>query len=248
MAHAALSPEMSTKTTPALRFRRSSERGVANHGWLRSRHTFSFASYFDPRWQGFRGLLVINDDQVDGGAGFPPHPHRDMEIVSYVLEGALEHRDSLGTGSVIRPGDVQRMSAGTGVVHSEYNASKTETVHFLQIWIEPGEARLAPGYEQKSFTEDDKRGQLRVVASPDGRDGSVTIHSDALIRAGLFREGETATHAVAPGRHAWIHVAKGSVKVGGERLVAGDAAYTSEAGSITIEGDGTGEVLVFDLA
>jgi redox-sensitive bicupin YhaK (pirin superfamily) len=233
---------------PKLSFRRADERGVANHGWLRSRHTFSFASYYEPRWQGFQNLLVINEDRVEEGAGFPTHPHRDMEIVSYVLEGALEHKDSIGTGSVIRPGDVQRMSAGTGVRHSEYNASKTEPVHFLQIWLQPRESGLEPGYEQKTFADVEKQGRLRVVASPDGRDGSITIHADAELHAGLFADGERATFEVKPGRHAWIHVAKGTVRVGGERLVAGDAAYTSEAGSITIEAAGIGEVLVFDLA
>jgi len=231
-----------------LQFRKANERGDADHGWLHSRHTFSFANYYDPRWQGFKNLLVINDDRVDGGEGFPPHPHRDMEIVSYVLEGALEHKDSMGTGSVIRPGDVQRMSAGTGVRHSEYNASKTEPVHFLQIWVLPKERSSAPGYEQKTFTEQEKRGRLRVVASPNGRDGSVTIHADAEIHAGVFEDGQRVDLEVKPGRAAWIHVAKGSVKVGGERLVEGDAAYTTEAGNVTIEGAGKGEVLVFDVA
>ena len=234
--------------TPKLGFRRAAERGVADHGWLRSRHTFSFAGYYEPRWQGFQNLLVINEDRVDEGAGFPTHPHRDMEIVSYVLEGALEHKDSIGTGSVIRPGDVQRMSAGTGVRHSEYNASNTEPVHFLQIWVQPRESGIKPGYEQKTFPDEQKRGRLRVVASPDGRDGSVTIHADAELHAGIFADRERATFEVKPGRHAWIHVAKGTVRVGGEPLVAGDAAYTSESGSVAIEADGTGEVLVFDLA
>lgn len=231
-----------------LKLRRADERGDANHGWLRSRHTFSFASYFDPRWQGFRNLLVINDDRVDAGEGFPTHGHRDMEIVSYVLEGSLEHEDSMGTGSVIRPGDVQRMSAGTGVRHSEYNASKTEPVHFLQIWIQPAERGIAPGYEQKTFSDDEKRGRLRVIASPTARDGSVTIHADAEIHAGIFEDGDRAVHEVKGDRATWIHVASGSVKVNGEKLVEGDAAFTEEAGAITIEGAGRGEVLVFDLA
>jgi redox-sensitive bicupin YhaK (pirin superfamily) len=234
--------------TPTLRFRRAAERGLADHGWLSSRHTFSFASYYDPRWQGFQNLLVINDDRVVAGEGFPTHPPRDMEIISYVLEGALEHKDSIGTGSVIRPGDVQRMSAGTGVRHSEYNASRTEPVHFLQIWVKPRESGIKPGYEQKTFADDQKRGRLRVVASPDGRDESVTIHADAELHAGVFADHDRATFEVKPGRHAWIHIAKGTVRVGGERLEAGDAAYTSEPGSIAIEADGTGEVLVFDLA
>lgn len=231
----------------SLEFRRANERGDANHGWLHSRHTFSFANYFDPKWQGFRNLLVINDDRVDAGEGFPTHGHRDMEIVSYVLEGALEHKDSMGTGSVIRPGDIQRMSAGTGVRHSEYNASNTDSVHFLQIWIHPKERGAPPGYEQKTFSDDDKRGRLRVVASPNARDGSITIHADAEIHAGIFEDGHRATYEVKPGRSAWIHVASGSVKVGGEKLVEGDAAYTTDAGAIAIEGDGRGEILVFDL-
>lgn len=231
----------------SLKFRRANERGDANHGWLRSRHTFSFANYHDPRWQGFRNLLVINDDRVDAGEGFPTHGHRDMEIVSYVLEGALEHKDSMGTGSVIRPGDVQRMSAGTGVRHSEYNASKTDAVHFLQIWIHPKERSIAPGYEQKTFSDDEKRGRLRVIASPSARDGSVTIHADAEIFAGIFEDGQRAEHVVSPGRATWIHVASGSVIVGGEKLVEGDAAYTEDAATVSIEGAGRGEVLVFDL-
>jgi quercetin 2,3-dioxygenase len=231
-----------------LKFRRANERGDANHGWLRSRHTFSFANYYDPRWQGFKNLLVINDDRVDAAEGFPTHGHRDMEIVSYVLEGALEHKDSMGTGSVIRPGDVQRMSAGTGVRHSEYNASKTEAVHFLQIWIHPKERGISPGYEQKKFEDEEKRGRLRVIASPTARDGSVTIHADAEIHAGIFEDGHRAEYEVKAGRATWIHVASGSVKVGGEKLVEGDAAYTEDAGAITIEGAGRGEVLVFDLA
>ena len=232
----------------SLKFRRANERGDANHGWLHSRHTFSFANYFDPKWQGFRDLLVINDDRVDAGEGFPTHGHRDMEIVSYVLEGALEHKDSMGTGSVIRPGDVQRMSAGTGVRHSEYNASKTDPVHFLQIWIQPKERSISPGYEQKSFSDDDKRGRLRVIASPNARDGSITIHADAEIHAGIFEDGQRATYEPKSGRSTWIHVASGSVKVGGEKLVEGDAAYATDADAITIEGDGRGEILLFDLA
>jgi quercetin 2,3-dioxygenase len=242
---------MSVETTKvALGFRHANERGDANHGWLRSRHTFSFADYYEAEWMGFRNLRVINDDRVEAGHGFPTHPHRDMEIVSYVLEGALEHKDSMGTGSVIRPGDVQRMSAGTGVRHSEYNGSKSEPVHFLQIWILPREPGIAPGYEQKTFSVEDKQGKLRLVASPDGRDGSVTVHADASIHAGLFGHGERATFDVKPGRHAWVHVAKGSVLLDGERLVAGDAAYTKTGagGTLTFEGDASGEVLVFDLA
>jgi quercetin 2,3-dioxygenase len=243
-------PAETTRCPVALGFRRAGERGDANHGWLHSRHTFSFADYHDPSWMGFRNLRVINDDRVDAGQGFPPHPHRDMEIVSYVLEGALEHKDSMGTGSVIRPGDVQRMSAGTGVRHSEYNGSKSEPVHFLQIWMLPREPGIAPGYEQKTFSVADKQGKLRLVASPDGREGSITVHADASIHAGLFGHGERASFELKPGRHAWVHVAKGSIVVNGERLVAGDAAYTrnGDGGTLNVEGDESGEVLVFDLA
>lgn len=233
--------------------RRSHQRGRAEHGWLHSRHTFSFADYFEPNWMGFRALRVINDDRVAPGAGFPTHPHRDMEIVSYVLDGALEHKDSMGTGSVIRPGDVQRMSAGTGIRHSEYNHSKESPVHFLQIWIEPEKAGIAPGYEQRQFTPDAKRGKLALVASRDGRAGSVTIHADASIYAGLFRKGESASFELAVGRAAWIHVARGAVLVEGEKLEGGDAAAveggaTSRSISVTGETDDDAEVLLFDLA
>jgi quercetin 2,3-dioxygenase len=232
-----------------LKFRRAEDRGVADHGWLRSRHTFSFADYYDPAWMGFRNLRVINDDNVAAGGGFPTHGHRDMEIVSYVLEGALEHKDSIGTGSIIRPGDVQRMSAGSGVRHSEYNASKTDAVHFLQIWIEPAARGIAPGYEQKSIPAADKKGRLALVASSTGEGGSVTIHADARIHAGVFGAGDRATFQPQPGRHTWIHVATGAAEVGGKKLVAGDAAFSSASDAITIAGDAAGgEVLVFDLA
>src|SRR5512140_1558141 len=223
-------------------------RGHAEHGWLDSFHTFSFGHYHDPEHMGFGPLRVINEDRVQPGAGFPTHGHRDMEILSYVLEGALEHKDSIGTGSVIRPGDVQRMSAGTGVRHSEFNASPDNPVHFLQIWITPDKAGHAPGYEQKSFTAEEKQGRLRLVASPDGRDGSVTIHQDAAVYAGVFADGERATFQLAPKRHAWVHVARGEVRVNGEVLRAGDAAAIDEAGAIELAGQGTGEVLLFDLA
>ena len=232
-----------------LKFRRAEERGVADHGWLRSRHTFSFADYHDPSWMGFRNLRVINDDNVAAGGGFPTHAHRDMEIVSYVLEGALEHKDSIGTGSVIRPGDVQRMSAGSGVRHSEYNASKTDAVHFLQIWIEPSKRGIAPGYEQKTIPAADKTGRLSLVASPTGDGAGVTLHADAAIYAGSFGAGQRATFQAKAGRHTWIHVAKGAAEVGGTKLVAGDAAFTSSPEAIEIVGDPAGgEVLVFDLA
>ena len=229
--------------------RRANERGHAQHGWLDSFHTFSFADYYDPKYMGFRALRVINEDRVQPGQGFGTHGHKDMEIVSYVLEGALEHKDSMGTGSVIKPGDVQRMSAGTGVRHSEFNGSKSDEVHFLQIWIQPDKANYAPSYEEKNFSEAEKRGRLRLVASNDGRDGSVTLHQDTSLYAGLFCKGEQADFELRAGRHAWIHVAKGSVTVNGEVLRAGDAAATDQAGKIHIEGDdGGGEVLVFDLS
>jgi redox-sensitive bicupin YhaK (pirin superfamily) len=196
---------------------------------------------------GFRALRVINDDRVDAGQGFGTHPHRDMEIVTYVLEGALEHKDSMGTGSVIKPGDVQRMSAGTGVTHSEFNPSRTEPVHFLQIWLMPKQRGIKPSYEQKTFTDEDKRGRLRVVASPDGRDGSVTIHADAVLYAGLFDQGEKAELGIAPDRHAWVHVARGKARVNGKELAAGDGAELSNERTLVVEGVDHGEVLVFDL-
>jgi redox-sensitive bicupin YhaK (pirin superfamily) len=228
--------------------RPANERGHANHGWLDSHHTFSFADYYAPAHMGFRALRVINEDRVAPGRGFGTHPHRDMEIISYVLEGGLEHKDSMGTGSVIRPGDVQRMSAGTGVTHSEFNGSKTELVHFLQIWLIPSQRGIAPSYEQKAFDASEKRGRLRVVASPDSRDGSVGIHTDATLYAGLFDAGESAEVALAPGRHAWVHVARGSVRVNGQELHAGDGASLSDEAKVSVEGTTGGEVLVFDLA
>jgi redox-sensitive bicupin YhaK (pirin superfamily) len=233
-----------------LKIRRASERGHADHGWLSSRHTFSFADYYDPAHMGFRALRVINEDRVAPGNGFPRHSHRDMEIVSYVLDGALAHRDSMGTGSTIRPGDVQRMSAGTGVAHSEYNASKADPVHFLQIWLMPSQRGIAPSYEQKTFTPEQKLGQLRVVASPDGRDSSVTLHTDATLYAGLFGSGQSARLDLAPGRHAWVHVARGSARVNGQDLAAGDAVALSDEAAVVVEGlpeAQVGEVLVFDL-
>ncbi len=228
--------------------RRSKERGHADHGWLDSHHTFSFADYHDPAHMGFRALRVLNEDRVAPGRGFPTHPHRDMEIVSYVLEGGLEHRDSLGTGSVIRPGDLQRMSAGTGVTHSEKNASTAEPVHFLQIWLVPSARGLAPSYEQKTFTEQDKRNQLRLVASRDGRAGSVTIHTDAALYATRLDRSEHVTLELAPGRHAFIHVARGQARVQGHELSAGDAVAISDATKVTLEGVEHAELLAFDLA
>lgn len=232
---------------PKLTIRRAGERGHADHGWLDSFHTFSFADYHDPRHMGFRALRVINDDTVTGGGGFGTHGHRDMEIISYVLDGALGHKDSLGTNGVIRPGEVQRMSAGTGVRHSEMNASRTQPVHFLQIWILPDRAGHTPSYQQIAFPPEERRGKLRLVASPDGADGSVTIHQDTRMFGTLLDAGESVTHTVAPGRHAWVHVARGKANVNGTALEAGDAVSTSDAGELVLTGEGA-EVLIFDLA
>ena len=232
--------------------RPAAERGRANHGWLDSHHTFSFADYYDPKNMGFRNLRVINDDRVAPGQGFGTHPHSDMEIVSYVLEGALQHRDSMGTGSTIVPGDVQRMSAGTGVRHSEFNASKTDPVHFLQIWLLPAKKGIAPGYEQKAFPATEKRGRFRMVASPDGRDGSVTVHTDAILYAGLFDKQrgaspEKAELPLAKGRHAWVHLARGKAKVNGREASEGDGVAISDEPAVVVEGVEDAEVLVFDL-
>jgi hypothetical protein len=228
--------------------RASSERGHANHGWLDSHHTFSFANYYDPRHMGFRALRVINEDQVAPGRGFGTHSHRDMEIISYVLDGALEHRDSLGNGSVIRPGDVQRMSAGTGVAHSEFNASATEPVHFLQIWILPALQGIAPGYEQKYFSPEQKQGTLRLIVSPDGRDGSLAIHQDVALHAAVLVPGGTVSHTLAPGRHAWVQVARGGVQIGDQSLVGGDGAALSGVERLEIRASQDSEILLFDLA
>ena len=231
-----------------LSIRRAGERGRADHGWLLSYHTFSFADYYDPEHMGFRALRVINEDRVQPGRGFGAHSHRDMEIISYVLEGELEHKDSMGTSSIIRPGEVQRMSAGTGVTHSEFNASRSELVHFLQIWILPERPGGKPGYEQKAFPEAERKGKLRLVASPDGRDGSVTIRQDVTLHTGLLCTGEALRHALEPGRHAWVHVARGQVEIGGEQLEAGDAASISDARGLELSGRDSSEVLLFDLA
>ncbi len=228
--------------------RRSHERGFADHGWLHSRHSFSFADYYDPAHMGFGPLRVINEDKVQPGKGFGRHGHRDMEIISYVLDGALAHQDSIGNGSVIRSGDVQRMSAGRGVQHSEFNASELEPVHFLQIWIEPSVTGIAPGYEEKRFEADDKRGRLRLIASPDGAEGSVTIHQDARIYAALVGADDQLIHPLDPGRLGYVHVARGSLIVNGESLVAGDALMVSDVTSITlVQGREQAEVLLFDL-
>ncbi len=229
--------------------RPSAARGHADHGWLDSHHTFSFADYFDPAHMGFRTLRVINDDRVAPARGFGTHGHRDMEIVSYVLDGELGHKDSMGNGSVIRRGDVQRMTAGTGVRHSEMNPSPDTAVHFLQIWIVPERAGLTPGYEQTHFADDEKRAKLRLVASRDGREGSVTVHQDVSLYAGIFEAGESASLPLAATRHAWVHVARGAVKVNGHVLRDGDGAALSGESAVSIDGvDGGGEVLVFDLA
>jgi redox-sensitive bicupin YhaK (pirin superfamily) len=231
----------------AIAVRPAAERGHADHGWLDTWHTFSFADYYDPRFMGFRVLRVINEDFVAPGRGFPPHAHRDMEILTYVLEGALQHRDSLGTGSVIRPGEVQRMSAGTGVRHSEANPSADEAVHLLQIWIEPATLGIEPGYEQKAFADDDKRGRLRLVASPDGADGSVTIHQDARLFATLLDHGRTVVHPLAEHRHAWVQVARGTLTLNGQTLSAGDGAAVSGETALTLIGEKEAEALIFDL-
>ena len=230
-----------------LTLRRAEDRGHADHGWLSSHHTFSFASYHDPRHMGFGPLRVINDDTVAGGGGFPPHGHRDMEIISYVIEGALSHRDNMGNGSVIKPGDVQRMSAGPGVVHSEFNASKSEPVHFLQIWIIPERAGLPSGYEQKFFSADDKRGKLRLVASPDGADGSVRLQQDARLYASIVDGTAPLRHTIARGRKGWLHVVKGNAELNGQRLGAGDGVAIDGEEQLTIASSDGGEVLLFDM-
>ena len=227
--------------------RKSAERGHANHGWLDSYHTFSFADYHDPAHVQFSVLRVINEDRVAPGAGFPAHGHRDMEIVTYVLDGALEHQDSLGTGSVIRPGDVQRMSAGTGVRHSEFNASKSEPVHFLQIWILPKTNAIAPGYEQKHFAPAELTGTLRLIASPDGRDGSVTIHQDAFVYAARLDAGPPLAHRLAPGRKAYAQLARGSTMLNGVALSTGDGASIENEPEILFSSGRSAEILLFDL-
>lgn len=227
--------------------RKASERGQADHGWLQSQHSFSFASYYDPKQIGFSDLLVINDDRVAAGGGFGEHPHHNMEIFSYVLEGALEHKDTLCTGSVIRPGDVQLMSAGTGVAHSEYNASQTEPVHFLQIWIVPAFVGVTPRYQQQQYAEDQKRGRLCLVLSPDGADGSLTVNQDVRVYAGLFDGAEQAELELDGNRNAYVHVASGSVQVNGQILAEGDGMRIRQAQRLLIMQGEHAEVLVFDL-
>ncbi len=229
-----------------IRLRKAKDRGHANHGWLDSWHTFSFADYHDPRHMGFSVLRVINEDFVAPGQGFPTHPHRDMEIITWILEGALEHKDSLGTGSVIHPGEAQRMSAGTGIRHSEFNHSKSETVHLLQIWILPNRQGVTPSYEQKSIAPAELDNRLRLVASPDGQDGSVTIHQDARLYATRMKNTDV-THALAPGRRAWLQVVRGELTLNGRKLIAGDGAGIENESRLTLAANGTAEALLFDL-
>ncbi len=230
-----------------IEIRKANDRGQADHGWLKSAHSFSFADYFDPEHMGFGPLRVINEDRVAAGRGFGTHGHRDMEIISYVLEGALGHKDNMGNGSSIRPGDVQRMTAGTGVMHSEYNHQKDDTTHFLQIWIEPQTRGLPPSYEERRFSVEDKRGRLRLIASPDGRDGSVVIHQQAEIYAGLFDGTEAAQLAVPAGRRVYVHVARGAVTVNGQALGAGDALKLVDETQVSVGSGQAAEVLVFLL-
>ena len=226
--------------------RRADKRGHADHGWLNSHHTFSFANYYDPEWMGFRDLRVINDDLVAPGAGFGKHPHRDMEIITYVLSGELEHRDSMGNGRTIQPGEFQYMAAGTGVTHSEYNPSEKEPVHFLQIWIKPDHAGAKPAYAEKAYSNA-SAGQLNLVASKSGRNNSIRINQDADLWLVKFNGGETLAHELKPGRHAWLHVAEGNVEVNGKPLSAGDALAASDETKLELVGKGQAQVLLFDL-
>lgn len=231
-----------------INIRRSNERGGGDYGWLKTRHTFSFDTYYDPEFTNFRSLRVMNEDWVQPGQGFPMHPHRDMEIITYILDGALEHKDSMGTGSIVRPGDGQRMSAGTGVRHSEANPSPTDPVHLLQIWIMPERRGIEPSYEQKAFPEAEKRGKLRLIASPDGGDGSVTIHQDAKLYVSLLAPGQEVAHDLGQGRYAWLQVAKGAVELNGKSLNQGDGAAVSAEQKLAIKGTKDAEILLFDLA
>ena len=229
-----------------IKLRKANERGHAEHGWLDSYHTFSFADYYDPQWMGFRSLRVINDDLVMPGQGFGTHPHRDMEIITYVLSGALEHKDSMGNGSVIRPGDVQYMSAGSGVKHSEFNPSKDEAVHLLQIWIQPDAIGVKPRYAEKSFKET-PAGKLHLITSKTGRDGSIAIHQDADLWLGKLEAGQKVTHKLASKRHVWLHVAEGEVALNGNKLVGGDAAAISDENTLELSATKSAQVLLFDL-
>jgi redox-sensitive bicupin YhaK (pirin superfamily) len=231
-----------------MKIRRSHERGGADHGWLKTRHSFSFADYYDPQWMGWGNLRVINEDHIAPGTGFGTHGHRDMEIVTYVLSGELAHKDSLGNGAAIPPGDVQRMSAGRGILHSEFNHAPEQTTHLLQIWILPSKQGIEPGYEQKRFADDEKRGRLRLVASPDGAEGSVTIHADARLFAGLFDGGESAELSLDPKRKAYVQAVRGSLVANGEKLAAGDALLLDGESALSFRQGANAEVLVFDLA
>lgn len=228
--------------------RKAEDRGHFDFGWLNTYHTFSFSEYYDPKHMHFRSLRVINEDTVHPGGGFPTHPHRDMEIITYVLEGELAHKDSMGNGSVIRPGEVQRMSAGTGILHSEFNHSKDKSVHLLQIWILPNKRGVTPSYEQKFFEAKEKQGRLRLVASPDGSEASVTIHQDAKLFATLLESGQNVEYRLEPDRHIWIHVARGTIELNGQKLGQSDSAGISEEQLITITSTEKAEVLLFDLA
>lgn len=231
-----------------IQVRPSTERGATRIGWLDSRHTFSFGGYYDPNHVNFRSLRVLNEDFVSPGAGFPMHPHKDMEIITYVVEGALEHKDSIGTGSVIRPGDAQKMSAGTGIFHSEFNPSRTDPVHLLQIWIVPNERGIQPAYEQKAFSAEEKRGRLRLIASGDARDGSVRIRQDASLYVSLLEPDEEVEHRLASGRHVWLQVVRGGVELNGVAVEAGDGAAVSAEEQLKIRARKSSEILLFDLA
>jgi len=234
-----------------IKIRKANERGHADHGWLNTFHTFSFAGYYDPSNMGFRSLRVINEDWVQGGRGFGAHPHHDMEIITYVLEGSLEHKDSMGTGSVIRPGEVQRMSAGTGVTHSEYNASRSEPVRLLQIWLLPEEKGIKPSYEQREFPRQARQGKLQLLAAKDDANGALKIHQDAKLFAAEVSSGEQIKHELAPGRHAWLQVARGGVRLNGQSLQAGDGAAVTGESELVVAANGNGtpaEFLLFDLA
>jgi len=228
--------------------RPSNKRGHANHGWLDSYHTFSFANYYDPNHMGFRALRVINEDRVQPGRGFGTHGHRDMEIITYVLEGAVEHKDSLGNGAIVTPGEVQRMSAGTGIMHSEFNPSQTEPVHFLQIWILPDQQGLQPSYEQRAFELEQRQGKLRLIAAKDGRDGAVTIHQDVDLYSAVLQPGDRVSHQLQPNRYGWLQVAQGAASLNGYALKAGDGVAVSQAESLNINTDSGAEILLFDLA
>lgn len=233
---------------PSIRIRKAADRGTAEHGWLHSRFSFSFAEYYDPDHMGFRSLRVINDDIIEPGEGFGMHPHENMEIISYIVEGALEHKDSMGNGSIIRPGEVQRMSAGTGIRHSEFNPLPDQRMRLLQIWIKPDQMGVTPGYEQKMYTEDEKQNRLRLVASPDGADGSVIIHQDARLYASMIEPDVQVIKQTEEGRYLWIQVIDGKLTLNGEVLETGDGAAIEQAGQITLTGIDKSEVLLFDLA